>query len=47
MPSQEVLARRWGTHKATVSKWLGIFEAQGLIVREMEGRCKVVRAATA
>lgn len=48
LPSQEALRMRWGLkHRATVSKWLSDFEARGLIAREAEGRCKVVRAATA
>lgn len=48
MPSQEGLRMRWGLkHRSTVSKWLGDFEARGIISRQAEGRCKAVRAATA
>ena len=45
LPSQDVLAVRWNVHKGTASKWLGDFEARGIISRRIEGRCKIVAAA--
>lgn len=45
LPSQDVLAARWGVHKGTASKWLGDFERRGLIARYREGRAKRVAAA--
>jgi hypothetical protein len=45
IPSQKTLSERWGVPKGTTAKWLRRFEADGLIVRETVGRCKVVRAA--
>ena len=45
LPSQDVLARRWGCHKGTASKWLASFEARGLVVRTVAGRSKQVAAA--
>ncbi len=45
LPSQETLAARWGVHKGTASKWLAAFEADGIISRHTEGRCKRVAAA--
>lgn len=44
LPSQDTLARRWGVHKATASKWLADFEQRGLILREWDGRHKQVAA---
>jgi hypothetical protein len=45
LPAQETLSERWGVPRGTVSKWLRRFEAEGLIRREMIGRCKQVAAA--
>lgn len=45
LPSQDVLAARWGVHKGTASKWLQDFERRGLIARHREGRAKRVAAA--
>jgi hypothetical protein len=45
LPSQGVLASRWGVHKGTCCKWLQDFEARGLISRTVEGRCKRVASA--
>lgn len=45
LPSQDTLAARWGCHKATASKWLCRFEAEGHIARRVEGRRKAVAAA--
>lgn len=45
LPSQDVLASRWGIHKGTASKWLQDFERRGLIARHREGRAKRVAAA--
>lgn len=45
LPSQDTLAARWGCHKATASKWLARFEAEGHIARRIEGRRKAVAAA--
>lgn len=45
-PSQEALARRWGVHKGTASKWLADFERRGLVVRTIVGRTKAVSVAS-
>ena len=45
IPSQKVLAERWGVTKGATSKWLARWEAEGLIKREASGRFKTVRAA--
>lgn len=46
LPSQEALRARWGLkHRSLVSKWLSDFEARGLVVRHVEGRCKSIRRA--
>lgn len=45
LPSQDTLARRWGVHKGTASKWLADFEARGIIARHADGRRKIVAAA--
>jgi hypothetical protein len=45
IPSQDDLADRWNVTKSCVSKWLTLWEEDGLIQRESLGRCKTVRAA--
>ncbi len=45
LPSQDTLARRWGVHKSTASKWLSDFERRGLIRREWDGRHNRIAAA--
>jgi hypothetical protein len=45
IPSQDDLADRWGVTKSAVSKWLTLWEEDGLIQRESVGRCKTVKAA--
>lgn len=45
LPSQETLARRWGVHKGTASKWLAGLEQRGLVARTVAGRAKAISAA--
>ncbi len=45
LPSQHVLAQRWGVNKGTVSKWLSNFEQRSRVVRTVAGRTKQVAAA--
>lgn len=45
IPSQKVLAQRWGVTKGAVSKWLARWENEGLVKRAANGRFKTVRAA--
>lgn len=43
IPSQQDLADRWGINKGTASKWLGGWEAAGLIPRRVsDGPCNVI-----
>ncbi len=44
LPTQDVLARRWGVHKGTASKWLADFERRGLVKRTLDGRAKRIAA---
>lgn len=39
LPSQMVLAKRWGVAPGTCSKWVRKFEAEGIVARHAEGRC--------
>jgi hypothetical protein len=45
IPSQDMLSDRWGVPKGTTSRWLDVFEAEGLVRRQVAGRYKIVRAA--
>lgn len=43
--SQEWLAQRWNVGESAVSKWLAIWEREGLVKRSQSGRYKIVEAA--
>lgn len=43
--SQDILVQRWGVRKGTVSKWISEWEADGLLARAADGRCKQIVAA--
>jgi uncharacterized membrane protein len=44
LPSQATVARRFGLPKQTVSRWMGRWEAEGLIARTRDGRRNVIRS---
>jgi hypothetical protein len=45
LPSQDEMATDLNVNKGTVARWMKKWEAEGLIVREQSGRCKVVTMA--
>jgi len=44
LPSQATIARRFRLPKQTVSRWMGRWEAAGLLLRTRDGRRNVIRS---
>jgi DNA-binding FadR family transcriptional regulator len=42
LPSQAALVKRFGVPKQTVSRWMGRWEAMGLLSRTRDGRRNVI-----